>query len=309
MASFKVKHAFDLLLNSVDTKLGALLDKRSGVTHVFPKEIENVGQFMKFSVFREFKYQRDAFDKATIDARIFLPLPASLTAGYASEYANEEVSPFGDAAAKNADKLKFDGTAEEAIGSVGNFISGVRDDVGKSGLMNIGAQVASTEGGAVIGGLIKGILGATLGAAFGAGIKGTIAGSGIARNPHMAVLFQGTGFRTHSFSYKLVPRNQEDSRKITAIIKTFKQAMVPEYIKQNHFFRYPQQFRIEVSKPDHLFKFQTCVLTTFNVNYHGEGGPFYHSLENGEEAPVSVTLEMNFTETRIITKDEIEEGL
>ena len=28
-----------------------------------------------------------------------------------------------------------------------------------------------------------------------------------------------------------------------------------------------------------------------------------------KEAPVSVTIEMNFTETRIITKDEIEEGL
>ena len=305
----KLSRIVDRLENFVDGKLGRLFDRRDTSVLIFPNEIENVGQFMKFSIFREFQFQRDAFEKGTIDARIFLPLPANLNAGYASEYANEELGAFGIAAAQNAGKLDFSGGAEEVTESLSDFGKGLRKDVGVGGLKNVGAQFASTEGGAIIGGLIGGILGGVTGAAAGGAIKGAFAGKGIARNPHMAVLFQGTGFRTHSFSYKLVPRNAEESRTITKIIRAFKHAMVPEYLEQNHFFRYPQQFRLELSKPDHLFKFQTCVLTGFNVNYHGEGGPFYHNLENEEEAPVSVTVEMNFTETRIITKDEIEEGL
>lgn len=305
----KLAKVFDKVTNFVDGKLGRLLDRTAAGTIVFPTEIEDIGQFMKFSIFREFQFQRDAFEKGTIDASIFLPLPANLTAWYASEYANEELGPVGAAAAQNAGKLDFTGDAVAVTASVSDFASGVRNDVGVGGLKSIGAQVAGAEAGAIIGGLIGGITGGTVGAGVGSALKGVFAGKGIARNPHMAVLFQGTGFRTHSFSYKLVPKNQEESRIITKIIRAFKHAMVPEYMEQNHFFRYPQQFRIEVSKPDHLFKFQTCVLTGFNVNYHGEGGPFYHSLENGEEAPVSVTLEMNFTETRIITKEEIEEGL
>ena len=305
----KISKIVDKVENFVDGKLGRLLNRGTTDTLIFPNEIENVGQFMKFSIFREFQFQRDAFEKGSIDARIFLPLPANLNAGYSSEYANEELGAFGVAAAQNAGKLDFSGSAEEVTESLSDFGAGLRKDVGVGGLKNVGAQAASAEGGAVVGGLIGGILGGITGAATGSAIKGAFAGKGIARNPHMAVLFQGTGFRTHSFSYKLVPKNQEDSKTITQIIKSFKLAMVPEYIRQNHFFRYPQQFRIELSKPDHLFKFQTCVLTGFNVNYHGEGGAFYHSLENGEEAPVSVTMDMNFTETRIITKDEIEEGL
>ena len=310
MAAFKVKDLANFVIKFADNKLGPLLDRTSAGTLVFPKEIEEIGQFMMFSIFREFKFARDAFDKATIDARIFLPLPNNLTAGYGANYSNEELGVFGQAVAGNIGTLVDNvGGTDDAVANLSEFASGVRKDVGMGGVKALGSQIASTEAGAVIGGLIGGILGASVGGAVGSGIKGAFAGKGIARNPHMAVLFQGTGFRTHSFSYKLVPKNQDDSRTITAIIRAFKQAMVPEYIQQNHFFEYPQQFRIEVSKPDHLFKFQTCVLTGLNVNYHGEGAAFYHSLENGEEAPVSVTLEMNFTETRIITKEEIEEGL
>ncbi len=305
----KISKIVDKVENFVDGKLGRLLNRGTTDTLIFPNEIENVGQFMKFSIFREFQFQRDAFEKGSIDARIFLPLPTNLTAGYASEYANEELGPIGAAAGAQAGALDFSGGAQEVTGSISNFAGGVRDDVGTGGLKNVGAQVASAEAGGVIGALVGGITGGAVGAGVGAGLKGIFAGKGIARNPHMAVLFQGTGFRTHSFSYKLVPSNQRESKIITKIIKAFKYAMVPEYVEQNHFFRYPQQFRLELSNPDHLFKFQTCVLTGFNVNYHGEGGPFYHNLENGEEAPVSVTMEMNFTETRIITKDEIDEGL
>ena len=311
----KISKIVDKVENFVDGKLGRLLLRKDADTLVFPSEIENVGQFMKFSIFREFQFQRDAFEKGSIDTRIFLPLPANLTAGYASEYANEELGVFGTAAAQNVGALTKnigggkDLTAAQAATNLSDFAEGMRADVGMSGLKSIGAQVASAEAGAVIGGLVSGVLGGVIGGAAGQSVKGAFAGKGVARNPHLAVLFQGTGFRTHSFSYKLVPSNQRESKTITKIIRAFKHAMVPEYIEQNHFFRYPQQFRLELNNPDHLFKFQTCVLTGFNVNYHGEGGPFYHNLENGEEAPVSVTIEMNFTETRIITKDEIEEGL
>ena len=305
----KISKVFDKLESFADDKLQKLNVRGGNNPLIFPTEIENVGQFIKFSVFKEYQFQRDAFEKAEIVGTVVLPLPSSLAASYSSEYANEELGVFGMAASQNAGALDFSGDLASSASSLSNFAQGTADSVGTKGLASVAAQAASTEAGGVIGSMIGGITGGVAGAAVGQTIKGAFAGKGVARNPHMAVLFQGTGFRTHAFSFKLVPSRQEESRTITKIIRTFKHATVPEYIEANHFFRYPQQFRIELSKPDHLFKFQTCVLTGFNVNYHGEGAAFYHSLENGEEAPVSVTVEMNFTETRIITKKEIDEGL
>ena len=51
-----------------------------------------------------------------------------------------------------------------------------------------------------------------------------------------------------------------------------------------------------------------CVLSTFNVNYHGEGLPRY--FESGAQGavqarPVSVTIQMQFMETEIVTSEDL----
>jgi hypothetical protein len=52
---------------------------------------------------------------------------------------------------------------------------------------------------------------------------------GIARNPYRVVLYQGTDFRTHTFSWQLTPKSKRESDAITQIITAFKYYMSPSY--------------------------------------------------------------------------------
>ena len=51
--------------------------------------------------------------------------------------------------------------------------------------------------------------------------------SGVILNPNAEMLFGGSEFRNFSLNYKLVPRNEDESRACNRIIRTFKQAMLP----------------------------------------------------------------------------------
>jgi len=87
----KISKVFDKLESFADDKLQKLNVRGGNNPLIFPTEIENVGQFIKFSVFKEYQFQRDAFEKAEIVGTVVLPLPSSLAASYSSEYANEEM--------------------------------------------------------------------------------------------------------------------------------------------------------------------------------------------------------------------------
>ncbi len=53
--------------------------------------------------------------------------------------------------------------------------------------------------------------------------------SGAILNPNAEMLFGGSEFRTITLNYKLVPRNERESRNIKEIINTFKRAMLPSH--------------------------------------------------------------------------------
>ncbi len=48
-------------------------------------------------------------------------------------------------------------------------------------------------------------------------------------NPHMSLLFKGIGFRTFTFNFQLMARNQAESDYINNIIYTFRYHMHPSY--------------------------------------------------------------------------------
>ena len=60
----KISKVFDKLESFADDKLQKLNVRGGNNPLIFPTEIENVGQFIKFSVFKEYQFQRDAFEKA-----------------------------------------------------------------------------------------------------------------------------------------------------------------------------------------------------------------------------------------------------
>jgi hypothetical protein len=53
-------------------------------------------------------------------------------------------------------------------------------------------------------------------------------GRGLAFNPFMEQIFEGVNFRTHSFSFKLIARNEEEAKEIARIVRFFKVAMLPK---------------------------------------------------------------------------------
>ena len=223
---------------------------------------------------------------------ITLPIPSNLSTGYNAQYDT--------------------GTG---IGVLGNFAQQVASGDAQFSAEAAGAAAveqakaiglsASPEVAALLGAGVSGPFGAGVGAALGGAARGAAVGAGIAVNPHLAVIFSGVNFRTHSFQYKFSPRDAGESTTLKNIIKKFKLNMHPT-IEGAAFFKYPNEFDIAFNSKNEnfLFKFGTSVLSDFQINYNPDGGSYFH--DNG--APVSVGLSLTFTEIDIITQEKIDEG-
>jgi len=230
-------------------------------------------------------------------ATIALPIPTSLSTGYGAQYAQVGLGVLGS----QAQDFVEDGPSTQS--AVDKITSGQVSDA-LTGQAKAILASAGIEAAGLVGGLVGGIGGAAVGTAAVGAARGALAGARIAVNPHLAVLFEGVGFRNHSFQYKFSPRNSGESSAIKDIIFEFKNAMHPS--KEGlAFFNYPDEF--DISFPNNekfLFKIGTSVLTDFQINYNPDGGSYFHF--NG--APVSVSMSMSFTELDVLTKSEIGDG-
>ena len=170
--------------------------------------------------------------------------------------------------------------------------------------------------------LAAGVVNPVLGAALNKAVQVGTAFAGIARNPHMAVLYDSPQFRAFEFGFDLRPKNYQESLMIGRIIHFFKYYSHPEYKFGNHFFVYPNQFKIRFKYPEFLYRFGDCVLKSVAIDYHGEGTPLYYDAGVGEsvdlgdgagpqsgrklKAPANVKLQLSFQEVKILTKKEIQ---
>ena len=234
-----------------------------------------------------------------------LPIPTNLSTQYQSKYGSPELGPVGRLAMDAAGQgPSGDGLVNDIVNRI--RLSGEGGDA--SGFLgNLGMQAAEPALGAILGGLFTGPIGAAVGAAGGVALKGAFAGLRVARNPHIANVFEGVDFKTHSFQYKLIAKTKKESDTIRDLIRNFKYHMAPGYKagQGDHIFEYPSEFDIQLRAGDYLFEFGSSVLQSFNVNYTGEGAPYFFEDTN---APYSVTIDMQFKETSIVTKEEIKRG-
>lgn len=296
-----------LELKPAEGALAELESNYAGFNLFFPAELPSIRHWVAFRIAKNNKFRRDEVTKEDTESTIFLPMPQNIATGYAAEYSNPAVGPFGAAgAALGGFAREFGGADPQSIADalefeIKNADAGQLKDTIKSGLLNILAQGASEGAGALIGAAAGGIFGAGAGAAAGGAVQGALAGAGIAANPGLATLFTGVGFRTHQFSYKFVPKTEAESLRLRGIIKILKTAMAPSYLGENHFFDYPNQFDIEFHYPDYLFDIGASVLTGFDVNYSTEGGAYF----NKDNSPVSISMNMTFQELTIVTKENI----
>jgi len=149
-------------------------------------------------------------------------------------------------------------------------------------------------------------------------------------NPYSEQLFSNMNFRTHNFTFKMFARSERESQEIHNIIKYLKQGALPIYGdakkgKPARFFEVPDKFDIKFVRlspdgkkmgdsEDLHYKMHTSVCTGIDVNYTPDGQ--YNAIKNnnlgtGDDKPLqvpAVNVTIRFTETQLVTQQQISEG-
>jgi hypothetical protein len=258
----------------------------------FPSDLDHYGHWVVFS---SFKYSRE--NRMTPDARkgkylghIVLPRPRNLDTNYTVNHEQNDLG-LGIAAVGAANVLK------KGMGTYSDkklTISQKNNELARLMENAMGDAVPNMPG------LGAGLMLDT----FGDVSRGLSLATGLARNPHMSVIFKSVNLRQHQFDYDFVCRNQQESETLFRIIYFLKNSMHPSYADgfHNHLFEYPDEFEISFDRSDYMYSFGPCVLTNVSVNYHNAGSPAYFQ---NTHAPVAVGLSLSFLETTIVTKETI----
>ena len=285
----------------------AKLESKGMVNLTFPLEDQPTyhTHHIKFTVYETKRDARNSSDKTKPIATITLPMTQELQVSYNAQYNTTDIGAIGSLVLSSLDNL--------AAASVGKSPSEFTEIV-KNSITNMSSKDFK-EG-----------FGGTVAVAASAGVealellpgviaKGAAAGVqafGIARNPHKATLFDGTEFRSHSFSFRFSPVRSSESDAIRNIIHLFKFHMHPGYAGAgsifgtgNHFFSTPEFFKIELSNKGKytVSDYQICVLKGMTVNYQPSNYPAYARVDGSNPAPMEVIMGLEFQETAIITKE------
>ncbi len=240
----------------------------------FPKDLTQ----QHFMSFRFVKYvKRNINDRKTIEDKKFiaLPIPNNLIDNVSVSYDTTQLGPvlggFTEAATGGGLNPIVDAGAAFGLQALADF----------AGKLSIGGQNV-----------------------FGSGSKLLDAGSaisGVAINPFLTVVFKNPKFKKHSFTWRLIPRNKEESDEIQKIIQAIKYHMSPGLLTQSGvFFTYPEMVLIKLHpNDDYTYKFKPCVLETFDVNYAPAGAPSFYWY-NG--APTAVETKRSLQEIEYFTK-------
>lgn len=302
-------------------------NKASFTQYTFPNDLLQVseGHWVAITISKQWKWKQEELSKSDIQKVIFLPVPTNLSTGYRVDWRGEDLGVGGVVGARLANTIKpiVDGgvnadNVKSTINNIGRQISNSLTNGEIAGAsMNAAINLAESELVPAMGAALSSrfaIGGALIAGGLQNAFKGAMGALGVARNPHKALLFSGVDFKTHNFQYKFTPSNRVESVMLDNIIKCFKFHMSPQLTHGDFLFDYPEVFDIDFNNEHGLFNIGTSVLTGFEVNYHGEGGPLYHNelpISFGGDStsvkyPVSVILNLTFQETTIVTKGNIE---
>ena len=196
---------------------------------------------------------------------------------------------------------------DQAIGKLNNLKRAAE------GVLNRGTAEAAAK---IVTGLASKITGDTINANdLFTGI------SGVARNPNVEVLFQSMELRTFDLTFKMAPYDENDVQRMDAIIKIFKQAMLPQYklgddvevfgMKNNAleagFIQVPKVCAVNFMRGNmrnrFLPRYKMCAITDVNVNYTPDN--VYATFDRS--SPVATELKLSFMETKLVFSEDIEE--
>lgn len=133
-------------------------------------------------------------------------------------------------------------------------------------------------------------------------------------NPMMINMFKEVSRRTFDFSYIFLPTSRKEMSEVYDIIKLFKKYSMPKRTDGGRFVDFPAEFLITFyyngNINSYLPKIFKCACTKVDVKYGNDAGPFVVFATPGDNGapPVQLRMDLSFTETQILTRDEIEAG-
>jgi len=239
---------------------------------------------------------------------ILLPMPSNISDNNAVKYSDSSLNSIIGAAASGVVSIMEAGATE------GNAVTKLQDAYDNA--LKTGKNVADAAGG--ISG-IQGFATRKLASRAIGAIGGNITPdqllartNGEILNPNLELLFNGPTLRTFRFQFKMVPRSEDEGKKIKEIIRAFKQYMAPRVEGasiENTFLRTPSVFELTYKQgsEDHsyLHRFKQCFLESISVNYTGAG--VYSTYDDG--TPVAMIMDLFFKEIEpVYDMDQKEEG-
>jgi len=221
---------------------------------------------------------------------IILYMPPSILANYAAQYKNTELGADVGALAGMASKADM-----STVGGVADVIKGGA---------GLGAHKIERAGLAAVGAALGGDL-----------LAARDKLSNRAQNNFLEATFTGLDFRKFSFSWKFTPKSPEEMIQVEKIIKTFKFHMLPEIKGGQHgrWFTTPAEFDLfymfRGDENSWINKIQTCVLLNMEVNYAPNGYQTFRPIEGRNGAPpTEIDMKLDFQETKLITKEDVNQG-
>lgn len=204
------------------------------------------------------------------------------------------------------DNLRDNTTVSYNNAALGAAVGAVLDSVAATPIA--GASIADTTtnlAGAARGGVAAGLAGG-----FTQLVANTVPQAaqaaasnyfGLAVNPYQTVLFEKPEFKTHNFSWKIMPKNERESNLARNIYRTLQYHMSPGVSGQitagggsGLFFSYPSMVLVSLyPRSDFLYRFKPCVIRSVNVNYAAGSNP---SFFKRTDAPTAMTLSIQLQE-------------
>jgi len=219
--------------------------------------------------------------------------------------------------AANYSATEIGGELMEATGRVMNTISRAEQmGGGMKGGFDAALEALPGVAGQVKGALIRGA--AKVGSELlgGDALAGMDKYSNRAMNNFLETTFKGVGFRKFSYTWKFAPKNIDEVIAAQDIIRTFKFHMLPELPYSDDFGRYyvvPAEFDIfymfRGDENSFFNKIATSVLVNMDVNYSPGNYQTFRPIKKMSGAPpTEIDLKLDFQETKVITKADVEEG-
>ena len=282
---------------TVKNKLGldSLIDGLSqnvGESTIDPKELQGKGK----SVIEQSQNTAIVKRKPTtrLDTAIALYMPPTINVSYTANYTDTEIGALaatvgemldkGTATKDKIRKLTSDPTKDEMV------------DAATKALLAVAGGVPGAQGARELFEMQQGFI----------------------MTNRMELAFKGLPKRGFQYTFKMIPKSEEEANEIKNIVDAFKINMLPEGMSvddKSGFtgkrLKIPNTFDIKYmyvgKENEYLHKISTCVLESMNVSYGGDRFKAFDGNSKGAP-PVETTMTLNFKEMELITKQRAQEG-